>query len=325
MPIGPFRTRRGQVALVAVLAVAAGAVAAPQVYSMTTGPDGTVAVVELEGNIDGSTAQFVETELREARHNDSIEAVVLEVDSGGGLPAESERIYASVERTAEEMPVIAAVDTVAASGAYLAMVPADDIYVAPSAQAIGSVGVTGPAVQPLQPSPGDSGPNKGGPHPDENRMDRQVLAELFLESVMTQRGDEIELSRSEVARADVYLGTEAVENGFADEMGFVDDAIAEAADRADLDSYEVVTQRAETEDAPLLGLPIDVEDDEFVAADRSGGTLNDNLVLAVAPQFWDEAVASDVEPAYHSGDALPDANDGIADDETDDTTGGDDA
>jgi len=65
-----------------VLAVVAGLVVAPSVYGAVTGPDGTVAVVEIDGSIDSATAQHVEDNLREARNNDSIEAVVLEVDSG---------------------------------------------------------------------------------------------------------------------------------------------------------------------------------------------------------------------------------------------------
>jgi len=39
--------------------------------------------------------------------------------------------------------------------------------------------------------------------------------------------------------------TEAVENGFADEFGFVDDAVADAAAEAGLDSYTVDTRRTE--------------------------------------------------------------------------------
>lgn len=304
MVVGPLRSRRGQFALVAIIAIASGAVLAPPVYSSVTGPDGSVAVIELEGTIDESTAQFVEGELRDARHNDSVQGVVLEVESGGGLPAQSERIYAAVDRTTEQLPVIAAVDTLGASGAYLGMSPADEIYVAPSAQAIGSVGVTGSAPQPLQPSPGDTGPNKGGYHPDEARENREILAELFIESVMTQRGDDIEVSREEVSRAKVYLGTEAVDNGFADEIGFVDDAIADVADRAGLGSYTVDTRRMDDQQNLLEGLPIGRGEGEAVMTVREDDGLSRHLILAVAPQFLDRAVGADVEIVSHSGDGL---------------------
>jgi protease-4 len=139
-----------------VLAVAAGLVVAPGVFGAVTGTDDTVAVVEIDGSIDSATAQHVEDNLRDARMNDSIEAVVLEVDSGGGLPAQSERMYAAVDRTASVMPVYAAVDTLGASGAYLAIVPADRIYVAPSAQ--GSV-----VSASLAPHPRPTGQTPGRP------------------------------------------------------------------------------------------------------------------------------------------------------------------
>jgi len=54
------------VGLAVVLAVVAGLVVAPSVYGAVTGPDGTVAVVEIDGSIDSATAQHVEDNLREA-------------------------------------------------------------------------------------------------------------------------------------------------------------------------------------------------------------------------------------------------------------------
>jgi len=58
---------RPAVGLAVVLAVVAGLVVAPSVYGAVTGPDGTVAVVEIDGSIDSATAQHVEDNLREAR------------------------------------------------------------------------------------------------------------------------------------------------------------------------------------------------------------------------------------------------------------------
>jgi protease-4 len=315
-------SKRGQLALAALLAIGVGVALAPQVYSSVTGPDGTVAVVEIDGTIDESKAQFVEGQLRDARHNDSVEAVVLEVDSPGGLPAQSERMYAAVERTSDDMPVIAAVDTLGASGAYLAMSAADDIYVAPSAQAVGSVGVTGPAPQPLAPAPGDSGPNKGGLSPEESREDRETLANLFLESVMTQRGDEIELSREELSRAKTYLGTEAVENGLADEIGFVDGAVADAADRAGLDDYAVDYRRTEEQQGLLAGLPLGEDGEEMVVASRGDG-LDDQLILAVPPQFVDRVTDDDLDLVYYAGEHAPTGDTAPTTDEPAAVTGGD--
>lgn len=290
-------SRRVQLAAVIVIAIGAGVLAAPQVMGLAD-DDEYVAVVEVPELIDANGAQAVEDELREARHNDSIEAVVLEVDSGGGLPAESERIATAVDRTAQELPVIAAVDSLGASGAYLSMAPADEIYVSPSSQAVGSVGVVsaiGPT--PLTPDETTTGPNKQAQDPDETRADQQLLADLFLETVLEYRGDEIELSPDEIARANVYIGTEAVENGFADELGFVDDAIADVADEAGLSSYEVTRTERETAPDPLMLI---AESGEEIEGEMSV-SFDAATHLAVAPQVLNSV--EDVNATFeHSGE-----------------------
>ena len=297
--LGRIETRHAVGAAV-VLAVAAGLLVAPAVFGAVGGPDGTVAVVEIDGTIDSATAQHVEDNLRDARTNDSIEAVVLEVDSGGGLPAQSERMYAAVDRTASVMPVYAAVDTLGASGAYLAIAPADRIYVAPSAQAVGSVGVAGTAPAPSGPNAGTTGPDKAGTDPDTQRERRQTLANLFVENVLEQRGEEIELDREAIAHADAYLGTEAVENGFADRFGFVDGAVADAATEAGLDDYAVDTRR--TEDPIPGGLSLLERDDgTVVVAGGSESSLGDGLILAVAPVAWDETVGDEIAMTSYTG------------------------
>ncbi|SEP76016.1 S49 family peptidase [Natrinema salaciae] len=296
-------SRRQQIALAAVFAVAAGALVAPQVYGETTDDDGIVAVIEVSGTIDANTAQEVETELRNARHNESVEAVVLDVNSGGGAPGSSERMYMAVERTAEEMPVIAAVDTVGASGAYYTMLPADEIYVTPTGE-VGSVGVIGPAPQPTGPNEGASAPDKGTFHPDDHRAQTETIKRAFLESVMEQRGDELELSREEVAHAQTYPGVEAVENGYADEIGTVDDAIGDVADEAGMGSYEVDIRESEQPQRLPLGLEGTARDGD--AVETAGTTLNPNRPLLVTTELWnalfdrDGAVTADDRTATNA-------------------------
>lgn len=290
---------RHAIGVAVMLALAAGLFIAPSVYGAASGPDGTVAVIEIDGGIDSATAQHVEDNLRDARMNDSIQAVVLEVNSGGGLPAQSERMYAAVDRTASVMPVYAAVDTLGASGAYLAISPVDRIYVAPSAQAVGSVGVAGAAPAPNGPNAGATGPDKVGSDPDDQRERKQTLANLFIENVIEQRGEQIELDREEIAHADAYLGTEAVANGFADRFGFVDGAVADAAAEAGIDDYAVDTRRTETR-VPG-GVPLLRQDGSVVVAEGSTADLNDDLILAVAPAAWDETVGEEIVMTSYTG------------------------
>ncbi|WP_353633412.1 S49 family peptidase [Halobacterium sp. NMX12-1] len=236
---------RGVTLVLVVVGVVVGVAFAPQAWGYATEPDGTVAVVELHGSITGDSASAVVDDLREARQNDSVQAVVLDVDSPGGTASASEQLYLAVKRTAGEMPVVASVTGTAASGSYYAAAPADDIYVTP-ASVVGSIGVR--ATLPSGGLPAGevvTGPDKGsGSTPDEVRQRVETLRRAFVGSVFAERGDRIELTREEVSHAKVYAGANGVQNGLADEIGGIDTAISAAADDAGLSDYDVVRMEA---------------------------------------------------------------------------------
>ncbi|MFC3478698.1 S49 family peptidase [Halobacterium litoreum] len=244
-------TARTVTLVFAVVGVVAGAALAPQALSYAQQSDGKVAVVELHGTITGDSASAVVQNLREARQNASIEAVVLDVNSPGGTASASEQLYLAVKRTAGEMPVVTSVTGTAASGSYYASAPTDHIFVTP-ASVVGSVGVR--ATLPSQGvPPGEvvTGPDKGsGSTPDEVRQRVETLRRAFVGSVMAERGDELELSREEVSHAKVYAGARGVNNGLADEIGGIDAAISTAAEDAGLNDYDVV--RMESPQVSLL-------------------------------------------------------------------------
>ena len=85
-------------ALLALLGVVIGALLVPPAVGAVAGPDGTVAVVTLDEPITGSIADQTIQELRDVRRNDSVDAVVLRVDSGGGSVTGSEAQYRAVKR-----------------------------------------------------------------------------------------------------------------------------------------------------------------------------------------------------------------------------------
>lgn len=240
-----------QVAVVVLVAAVVGLVLAPAVFGATSDTADTVAVVEVEGPILSPLADSVEQELRDVRQNDSVKAVVLKMNTPGGAAAASERMYMAVQRTAQEMPVVASVQRSSASGGYYTMLPADTIYVLPTS-ITGSVGLAAGAPQPNEPVRGPSGPNKRGSNVIGQWALQETLADTFINTVMKQRGDELNVSRSEVAKAKVYLGTRAVQNGFADKIGSTDEAIREAANRAGLDSYQVDTRETGFGGLPFL-------------------------------------------------------------------------
>lgn len=278
-------TDRQQVGVVVLTGLLVGAVLAPVAYSTTDGTTNIVAVVEIDGPIESSLADNVESELTDIRQNDSVKAVVLKMDTPGGAPAASERLYTAVQRTAQNKTVVASVQGVSASGGYYAMLPTEDIYVLPTS-AVGSVGVAAGAPQAAPPERGPSGPDKRGINNIEQWAVQQTLADTFINTVMEQRGDEIELSRSQVARANTYLGTEAIQNGFADEIGSIDAAIKGAAEEEGLDEYQV--DRRESEQG---GLAVLLRTDEQILAVYS----NDPGYAEVKP----------LGPAYVREESIP--------------------
>ncbi|MFK7744535.1 MAG: S49 family peptidase [Roseobacter sp.] len=109
--------------------------------------DPTVAVIRLSGVIsasgrgvlnDGALAPVIEKAFARGKPS----AVVLEVNSPGGSPVQSSLIGARIRRLAEEkdIPVIAFVEDVAASGGYWLAAAADEIY-ADESSVVGSIGV----------------------------------------------------------------------------------------------------------------------------------------------------------------------------------------
>jgi protease-4 len=227
-----------------VAAVLVSAVLAPIAYdaAQSAQSEGTVSVITVSGTITASTVDGVSEDLREARTNESIRAVVLKVDSGGGLVAPSERLYLEVLRTAEQMPVVASVQGIGASGAYYGMLPADEIYVLSSSQ-VGSVGVIGSGGSaPVPDSVIRTGPDKAQPTAEDRRRTIESLKRQFVGRVMEHRGEELSLSREEVAYAKTYLGPEAARNGYADGVGALPTAIDRAAEMAGMENYDVARQ-----------------------------------------------------------------------------------
>ncbi|ADQ68919.1 ClpP class periplasmic serine protease [Halogeometricum borinquense DSM 11551] len=227
--------------VVGVIGLLVGAAVAPNVWERATGPDGTVAVVEMHGTITGDSATEVIDNLREARQNDSIRAVVLDINSPGGAASASEQLYLAVKRTQQEMPVVVSVTGMAASGGYYMTAPADEVYVTP-ASTVGSVGVR--AVVPGSQAPSGeilTGPDKGSTSTNaEVRRRVEALRRAFVGSVMEERSESLKLTEEELSYAKVYSGARGVKLGLADSIGGIDTAIQGAADRAGLSDYAIV-------------------------------------------------------------------------------------
>ena len=307
------RAQSGVLVVAAIAAVVTGLLVGAAVFGATASDDsvdGTVAVVSIEGPIVEPIGAQLEDELTAIRANESIDAVVLEMNTPGGAPAPTERMYMSIQRTAEEMPVLASVQGMSASAGYYMMLPAERIYVLPTSL-VGSVGLAASEPRSTPPVEGPSGPNKRGSNVINDLATQETVANVFIETVIEQRGDRIELSREEISTAKVFLGVDSVENGFADEIGSLDDAVADAASQAGLDDYRTV----EREVSALDGIPFFAQTEHGLVA-----IYDENPSLAdVEPidnaMVYEPAIPHVEELEAVSASAIPEPDDGSGGDQ----------
>ena len=223
----------------------------------------TVAVVVARGSIlDGthpagtiggdSTAALI----RKAHNDEDTKAIILRVDSGGGSAFASEVIRRELEAArAKDIPVIASMGSVAASGGYWISTSSDQIWAHPST-ITGSIGIFAmiPTYQrPLQEYLGvrvdgiatapiaGFRPDRALPEQIGNAIQLSIEQGYrdFLERVAEARDMSIEAVDA-VAQGRVWSGEDALNLGLVDSLGDLDDAIAAAAELAELgDDYTV--------------------------------------------------------------------------------------
>jgi protease IV len=214
-----------------------------------------------------STVQEAVSHLRKAEKDSMVKAVVLQLNSPGGSVTASDVLCNEIRQFKERTgrPVVAMMMDVATSGAYYIALPADAIVAHPTT-ITGSVGVIfiRPKVAGLLEKIGvgvevsKSGPNKdsGSPFrattPEETLLFQEMtdrLAKRFVDLVQKHRGlDRAALAALSSAR--VYLAEEALALKLVDRIGYMEDAVAEARQRADLPekSKLIVYRRTEYPD-----------------------------------------------------------------------------
>lgn len=109
------------------------------------GPFGdVVGLVQIEGTIaagEPASADHLVPLLHKAFTNDHVKAVVLSIDSPGGAPVEAERIYTTIDTLKRQhpKPVVAVINNLGASAAYMIALHADKIVVG-KYSLVGSIG-----------------------------------------------------------------------------------------------------------------------------------------------------------------------------------------
>lgn len=204
-----------------------------------------VGIVRLDGTMAAgslASADQVIPALRKAFESDKVSAVVLSIDSPGGSPLEAERIYRAIQdlRRAHPKPVVAVIDNLGASAAYMVALHVDRIY-AGNYSLVGSVGAVlagwdaHEALNRLGLSQRvyASGELKSMMNPylpmsaEAERKARELVEELgraFRVEVETQRKGRL-LEGVDVSSGGVWGGAEARRIGLIDEVSTIDQVV----------------------------------------------------------------------------------------------------
>jgi protease-4 len=222
-----------------------------------------VAVIVADGEIVGGEApdqigsEAFLREIRKARKNKDIKAIVLRINSPGGSVVASEVIWRELSEAQKAKPLIASMSNYAASGGYYIAAPADTIVAQPNT-ITGSIGIFGilfNAQGLLNNKLGITtdavttgtysdflNPTKPLSDTEKDMMQTKVQEgyDTFIQRVAEGRAMNKEAVMS-IAGGRVWSGVAAKEIGLVDVLGGLDEAIRIAAEKAGLEQeYRVV-------------------------------------------------------------------------------------
>jgi len=261
--------------------VASGEYAGVERKKLDLEGDETIAVVHAQGSIGGRKSRVdpllgvlmghesVVAQLRKAREDEDVAAIVFRVDSGGGDALTSDLIAHEVANCAAAKPTICSMVDVAASGGYhiayvASKVVADAFTVTGSIGSISGkfnirafhekLGITHDSIE--------MGPNANFWSGYENFSPEQWEKftanhwrgfNHWLADVADKRGMTFE-EAEKLAHGRVWTGTQAKENGLIDEVGGLDTAIAMAKEMAEISEDETVTVKHYPEEQGLMAM-----------------------------------------------------------------------
>ena len=206
---------------------------------------------ETPGNVGGDTTA---AQIREARLDPKVKAIVLRVNSPGGSVSASEVIRAELAaaKTAGK-PVVVSMGGMAASGGYWISTPASYIVANPSTLT-GSIGIFG-VINTVENSLDSIGVHTDGVAtspladisitkalPPEVQQMMQLSIENGYKRFITLVADARKTTPEQIdkiAQGHVWTGQDAKANGLVDSLGDFDDAVAKAAELAKLKQWHI--------------------------------------------------------------------------------------
>lgn len=206
---------------------------------------------ETPGSVGGDTTA---DQIRDARLDPDIKAIVFRVNSPGGSVTASEVIRSELAAArAAGKPVVVSMGGVAASGGYWVSTPAN--YIIASASTLtGSIGIFG-VINTVESSLDSIGVHTDGVAtsqladvsmtktlPSEFSQMMQLNVENgyhnFIDLVAQSRHKTPE-EVDKIGQGHVWIGSDAAQNGLVDQLGDFDDAVSKAAELAQLKQYQL--------------------------------------------------------------------------------------
>lgn len=176
-----------------------------------------------------------------AAADDSVDAIVLDIDSPGGSVFGTAELGAKVAAAGKKKPVIGVANAMAASAAYWVGTQTTELVVTPSGM-VGSVGVyslhvdrsaeleeAGLKVTLVSSTPEKVAGHEFGPLDPVGLADRQGTVDgyyrQFLSAVATGRKTSTATVQETFGKGGMVLAAEAVQRGMADKVGTLDDVL----------------------------------------------------------------------------------------------------
>jgi protease-4 len=195
-------------------------------------------------------------EIRKARIDSSIKAIVFRINSPGGSSLASELIWREVKLATEVKPVVVSMGELAASGGYYIACPADTIVANPTT-ITGSIGVFGliPNTQKLfedklgintevvKTNLMSDVPSVNRPLTSNERALMQRMVENVYSTFVTHVAEGRQMTFEQVdaiGQGRVWTGENALKLGLVDVLGDINDAVRIAKEMAGLDNYRIV-------------------------------------------------------------------------------------
>ncbi|MGL4230656.1 MAG: signal peptide peptidase SppA, partial [Casimicrobium sp.] len=219
------------------------------------------ALVKLDGVIDDkgtASAENINAALKAAFTASDSVGVVLQINSPGGSPVQSQRIYNEIKRLRKdnpEKPLYIVIDELCASGGYYVAAAGDKIF-ADGSSLVGSIGVIYQSIGAdklieklgIENRTITAGENKAfldplSPLKPEHKTHLEAMLgdvhQQFIKAVKDGRGDRLKANTPGLFSGLIWTGNKAVENGLIDALGSVESVARDVIKAEDLVDYTV--------------------------------------------------------------------------------------